>query len=74
MKVCPNADLRDGMLDVMLLHPVPKFEFLKIFPQVYSGGHVKHPQVEILRGRSIAIKEMPSLTLMVNESRQLPHQ
>jgi len=56
MKVCPNADLRDGMLDVMLLHPVPKLEFLKIFPHVYSGGHIKHPQVEILRGRSITIK------------------
>ena len=55
MKVCPDADLRDGMLDVMILHPVPKFEFLKIFPQVYSGGHVKHPQVEVLRGRSITI-------------------
>ena len=55
MKVCPDADLRDGQLDVMILHPVPKPEFLRIFPKVYSGNHVDHPQVEIIRGKSISI-------------------
>lgn len=55
MKVCPNARLDDGLLDVMILHPVPKFEFLKIFPKVYSGAHVAHPEVEIIKGKSITI-------------------
>jgi diacylglycerol kinase (ATP) len=55
MKVCPDAQLDDGLLDVMILHPVPKIEFLKIFPKVYSGAHVEHPKVEILRGQSITI-------------------
>lgn len=56
MKVCPDAQLDDGLLDVMILHPVPKVEFLKIFPKVYSGDHAKHPKVEIIRGRSITIE------------------
>ena len=56
MKVCPNADLRDGQLDVMILHPVPKFEFLRIFPKVYSGSHIYHPKVEVLRGAEIRIE------------------
>lgn len=55
MKVCPDAQLDDGLLDVMILHPVPKVEFLKIFPKVYSGSHVTHPKVELLRGKSITI-------------------
>lgn len=55
MKVCPDADLRDGQLDVMILHPVPKPEFLRIFPKVYSGRHVHHAQVQIIRGSIIAI-------------------
>ncbi len=55
MKVCPQANLRDGLLDVMILHPVPKGEFLRIFPSVYSGSHINHPEVEIIRGRTIAI-------------------
>lgn len=56
MKVCPNADLRDGQLDVMILHPVPKFEFLRIFPKVYSGAHIYHPKVEVFRGAEIRIE------------------
>jgi diacylglycerol kinase (ATP) len=32
MRVCPNADLHDGLLDIMILHPVSKLEFLKGFP------------------------------------------
>lgn len=55
MKVCPEADLNDGLLDIMILHPVPKLEFLKIFPKVYSGAHTSHPRVQMLRGRSISI-------------------
>ena len=55
MKVCPDANIRDGILDVMILHPVPKGEFLRIFPKVYSGTHISHPQVEIIRGKTIRI-------------------
>ncbi|NDA80043.1 MAG: YegS/Rv2252/BmrU family lipid kinase [Actinobacteria bacterium] len=55
MKVCPNADLTDGLLDVMILHPVPKGEFLRMFPKVYSGKHVHHPKVQIIRGKRIQI-------------------
>lgn len=55
MKVCPGADFQDGLLDVMILNPVPILEFLRIFPKVYSGRHVSHPQVEVLRGKSIYI-------------------
>ena len=56
MQVCPDADLRDGLLDIMVLHPVSKFEFIRIFPKVYSGMHVTHPEVEILRGKSVTIE------------------
>lgn len=55
MKVCPDAKVSDGLLDIMILKPVPKFEFLRIFPKVYSGKHIHHPQVEILRGSRIEI-------------------
>lgn len=55
MKVCPDAKLTDGLLDVMILHPVPKFEFLRIFPKVYSGAHIHHEQVQIVRGANISI-------------------
>lgn len=55
MKVCPAADLQDGWLDVMILAPVPKLEFIRIFPSVFKGLHITHPAVSILQGRSIQI-------------------
>ena len=56
MRVCPNADLYDGLLDIMILHPVSKIEFLKVFPTVYQGTHIEHPQVEIIRAKKIRIE------------------
>ena len=55
MLVCPNADLTDGLLDLMILNPVTKREFVQIFPSVYEGKHIEHPQVEIIRAKEIYI-------------------
>ncbi|MDA2962765.1 MAG: YegS/Rv2252/BmrU family lipid kinase [Actinomycetota bacterium] len=55
MLVCPDADLHDGYFDVMLLHPVSKVEFLKVFPRVFKGEHVTHPAVEIIRSKNVQI-------------------
>jgi len=55
MQVCPNADVADGLFDVMVLHKIGRMEFLKIFPKVFSGGHVTHPAVQILRGRQVTL-------------------
>ena len=56
MLVCPNADLQDGLLDLMILNPVSKREFVMIFPSVYEGKHIEHPQVEIIRAKEIYIE------------------
>jgi len=55
MKVTPHAKIDDGLFDVMVLGPVSKIEFLKVFPKVFSGGHVNHPAVQILRGKEVEI-------------------
>jgi diacylglycerol kinase (ATP) len=39
----------------MILKPVNKIEFLKVFPKVYSGSHITHPQVEIFRTKKISL-------------------
>ena len=55
MLVCPAADINDGYFDVMVLHPISKFEFIKVFPRVFKGTHVTHPAVEIVRSRKVSI-------------------
>ena len=56
MKVCPNADLHDGLFDIMILKPVSTFEFLRVFPTVYKGTHINHRAVEVFRSRKIEIE------------------
>ncbi len=55
MQVCPDANLHDGLFDVMILKPISTIEFLKVFPKVYKGLHIEHPAVEIFRSRSVKI-------------------
>lgn len=55
MLVCPNADLHDNQFDVMILEPVSRLEFLKVFPKVFSGRHIHHPQVSLRKARKVSI-------------------
>jgi len=55
MKVTPDARIDDGLFDILILSPVSKFEFLKVFPKVFSGTHTTHPAVKISRGKSVEI-------------------
>ncbi len=55
MKVVPSADFEDGLLDVLILHELRITEFLRVFPTVFSGAHVDHPSVEVVRGRHVRL-------------------
>jgi len=55
MKVTPDAQIDDGLFDILILSPVSKLEFLKVFPKVFFGKHTTHPAVKISRGRSVEI-------------------
>ena len=55
MLVCPHAQINDGLFDVMILEPVSKLEFLKVFPKVFSGSHLSHPAVKTYRTQKISI-------------------
>ena len=56
MRVCPDARFDDGLFDILVVHQISTFEFLKVFPKVFSGRHVGHPAVEILRGREVRLE------------------
>ncbi len=55
MNICPQAKLNDGLFDIVILEPVSKVEFLKVFPRVYSGSHLSHPAVKTLRAEKVTI-------------------
>ena len=55
MLVCPDARMDDGLFDVMVLRPVSKLEFIKVFPKVFKGAHIDHPKVDIYRSRRVSL-------------------
>jgi len=55
MFVAPNADLQDGMLDVVVTETVPKRRFLSQLPKVFKGTHVNNPEVTVMRARELHI-------------------
>ena len=64
MKIAPLADVTDGQLDVVLVGDVSRAEFLKTFPIVFSGDHLKHPKVKHYRGSVVQVsssRPMPML-------------
>lgn len=56
MKVTPEAEIDDGVLDVLLLKPLSRLNFLRIYPRVFSGTHVSDKRVIIRRGRDIHLE------------------
>jgi YegS/Rv2252/BmrU family lipid kinase len=55
MKLAPAADLRDGMLDVVIIKDMRKLRFLRLLPGVFRGAHVRVPEVETIRARTVEI-------------------
>ena len=49
MLVCAGADMHDGLLDLIWVHSMPRRRLFTVFPKVYSGKHLEHPDVESRR-------------------------
>jgi diacylglycerol kinase (ATP) len=56
MKVTPNAEVDDGLLDITVLGPLSKPAFLRAFPKVFKGTHVTHPAVTVRRAKVVTVE------------------
>ena len=61
MAIAPQAATDDGVLDVCVVGDVSRAEFLRTFPSVYRGEHVRNPMVTIRRGSRITIDSVDSV-------------
>lgn len=55
MQIAPQARTDDGLLDVVVLAPVPIPRFVRFFPSVFQGTHVDRDEVRILRTRVVEV-------------------
>lgn len=54
MFLVPDAQLDDGLLDIVLTEALPKHRYLACLPKVFKGTHVGTPGLHILHGRSVS--------------------
>lgn len=53
MKVAPDAQPDDGQFDVIIMGNAPRDETIRVMNSIYSGDHVRHPSVKVIRGKSV---------------------
>ncbi len=63
MRIAPDAQIDDGLLDLVIVREVPKSVLLSIFPKVYGGKHVGHPAVTLVRTRRAEITIDRAMTM-----------
>ena len=61
-RVCPDARIDDGLLDLMVVEPVGRLEILGLVPMIMRGTHGSDPRLKISRIKRIEIQsEAPLL-------------
>jgi len=53
MKIAPNAELDDGFFDIVLVKGMKMLEFFRNAWKIYTGTHLSHPKISMIRGRKI---------------------
>jgi diacylglycerol kinase (ATP) len=71
MRICPDADPTDGLLDVVVAGEVSRTTLVRIKPRVYKGTHVQHPKVMSFRAHSVGI-EADGITAYADGERAFP--
>lgn len=56
MRICPDADAQDGKLHAVSIGAVSRFRFLRVFPTVFSGRHVRRPEVSTDTGAVVTVE------------------
>lgn len=55
MRICPGADLTDGLFDVTVVGDCGRATLLRVFPTVYRGTHVGRPEVSVFRASRVEL-------------------
>lgn len=55
MKICPNADPTDGLLDATMVASASRTRLIRLFPTVFKGTHIDLDEVSTRRARTITV-------------------
>lgn len=55
MRVCPGADVHDGVAEILIVGRISKPALLRVFPRVFKGTHIEHPAVRVMAGSEFTL-------------------
>ncbi|MGW4496534.1 diacylglycerol/lipid kinase family protein [Streptomyces sp. NPDC004376] len=54
--IAPDAEIDDGLLDVVFIREAPRTLFFALMNDLKTGTHVRRPEVSVVRGRELRIE------------------
>lgn len=63
MLLAPDASLDDGLLDIVTISKVPRLRYLMMSPTVFTGAHIRQPNVDVARSSSVRISASRPFTM-----------
>lgn len=72
MRVAPDAVIDDGLADLVVVPPVPRWTLPLRLPQFLRGSHVRLPFVRVFRGRTLKVE--PRIPAARGRPEEPPHE
>lgn len=64
--IAPGAKLDDGLLDLVVLKRISRFRVIQLFKTIFTGDHVREPEVAYHQARRISIETAEPRVLNVD--------
>lgn len=65
-KIAPEADVVDGLLDIVLIKKSGVQDLANIFFNLFSGEHINHPNVEYFKTKSIKLSTEQDISIDID--------
>jgi YegS/Rv2252/BmrU family lipid kinase len=72
MLVAPGASMQDGLFDVVVWSGLGIGDFLVKRPMLYDGTHVRLPNTEVVRARSVEVEPLDGARVLVDVDGEQP--
>ena len=66
MFTAPDADITDGLFDLLIIGNIGKADLLRSLPRIYKGTHLTHPKVTMKQAKEIEIQSAYPLNLQAD--------
>lgn len=72
MMIAPDAEMDDGLFDVVILRASPKLILLRDLQKVYGGRHRDHPAITIARARRVSVTPLGNQPVLLDIDGESP--